>query len=153
LVARMVAEGFAPVPLLAVLKHPLCASGMDRAEWLAAVRTLEARALRGPRPAPGLAGLRASVTAARGDAPPSVEARLTALEAAMAGFATLPDSPARPPADLLAAHMEAAEALAATPDLPGGLRLYAGEEGEPLARHLHDLSEALPHLPPMAPAD
>lgn len=153
LVARMVAEGFAPVPLLAVLKHPLCAGGMDRAEWLAAARTLEARALRGPRPAPGLAGLRASVTAARGDAPPSVEALLTALEAAMAGFATLPDSPARPPADLLAAHMEAAEALAATPDLPGGLRLYAGEEGEPLARHLHDLSEALPHLPPMAPAD
>ena len=33
--------------------------------------------------------------------------------------------------------------MAATPELPGGLRLYAGEEGEPLARHLHDLTEAL----------
>jgi len=32
LIGRMVAEGFAPVPLLAVLKHPLCAGGMDRTD-------------------------------------------------------------------------------------------------------------------------
>ncbi|NMJ41133.1 double-strand break repair protein AddB [Roseomonas sp. JC162] len=153
LIARMVAEDFAPVPLLAVLKHPLCTGGMERADWLAAARALERAALRGPRPAPGLSGLRASLTATRGAATGSVTALLDALEAALAGFDVLPQSPARPPADLLAAHMAAAETLAATPDLPGGLRLYAGEEGEPLARHLHDLSEALPHLPPMAPAD
>lgn len=152
LLARMVAEEFAPVPLLAVLKHPLCAGGMDRATWLAAARRLETDALRGPRPAPGLAGLRAAATA-RGDAPAPVAALLAALEGALGGFAALPPAPARPPADLLADHMRAAEALAATQDLPGGLRLYAGEEGEPLARHLHDLSEALAHLPPMAPAD
>lgn len=152
LVARMVAEGFAPVPLLSVLKHPLCAGGMARDEWLAAARALERIALRGPRPAAGLAGLRASVAAA-GDPPASVAALLDALDAALAGFDALPDAPARPPADLLAAHMSTAEALAATPDLPGGLRLYAGEEGELLARHLDSLSEALQHLPPIAPAD
>jgi ATP-dependent helicase/nuclease subunit B len=152
LVARMVAEAFAPVPLLSVLKHPLCSGGMARDEWLAAARALERIALRGPRPAPGLAGLRASVAAGR-KVPDSIPALLDALEAALAGFDTLPDSPARPPADLLAAHMAAAEALAATPDLPGGLRLYAGEEGEPLARHLDALSTALPHLPPISPAD
>jgi ATP-dependent helicase/nuclease subunit B len=125
---------------------------MARDAWLAAARLLERIALRGPRPAPGLAGLRASV-AARGDPPAPVAALLDALDAALASFARLPPAPARPPADLLAAHMQAAEALAATPDLPGGLRLYAGEEGEPLARHLHELAEALPLLPPMAPAD
>jgi ATP-dependent helicase/nuclease subunit B len=152
LVARMVAEGFAPVPLLSVLKHPLCCGGMAREDWLAAARALERLALRGPRPAPGLAGLRASVAAA-GDAPGGVAALLDALDAALAGFDRLPDSPARPPADLLAAQMAAAEALAATPDLPGGLRLYAGEEGEPLARHLDALAAALAHLPPIAPAD
>jgi ATP-dependent helicase/nuclease subunit B len=58
LLARMVAEDFAPVPLLATLKHPLAAAGMDRAEWLGAVRLLERRVLRGPRPQGGLAGLR-----------------------------------------------------------------------------------------------
>jgi ATP-dependent helicase/nuclease subunit B len=152
LVARMVAEGFAPVPLLSVLKHPLCSGGMARDEWLSAARALERIALRGPRPAAGLSGLRASVAAA-GDAPAHVAALLDALEAALAGFDTLPDSPARPPADLLAAHMAAAEALAATPELPGGLRLYAGEEGEPLAQHLDALSTALPYLPPISPAD
>ena len=96
LVARMVAEGFAPVPLLSVLKHPLCAGGMARDEWLAAARALERLALRGPRPAPGLAGLRASV--ARGEAMrrPSVAALLDALEAALAGFDALPDAPVAP---------------------------------------------------------
>lgn len=152
LITRMVAEDFAPVALLAVLKHPLCAGGMDRAAWLAGARALERLALRGPRPGPGLGGLRAAA-AARGDAPPSVARLLDALDAALGGFAHLPRSPARPPAGLLAAHMQAAEALAATPEEPGGLRLYAGEEGEPLARHLHELNEALDHLPPISPAD
>lgn len=153
LVGRMVADGFAPVPLLAVLKHPLCAGGMDRTDWVVAARRMERDALRGPRPAPGLAGLRASVAASKAGALAEVARLLDALDAALDGFTALPDSPAIPAADLLRAHLAAAEALAATPDLPGGLRLYAGEEGEPLARHLHDLTEALPNLPPIAPAD
>ncbi|MBB5687938.1 ATP-dependent helicase/nuclease subunit B [Roseomonas alkaliterrae] len=153
LLARMVAEGFAPVPLLAVLKHPLCAGGMERRDWLAAARLLERVALRGPRPAPGLAGLRASAEAAKATASAGIAALLGALESALDGFATLPGAPARPPAELLRAQMRAAEALASTPGLPGGLRLYAGEEGEPLARHLHEMEEALAHHPPIAPAD
>jgi ATP-dependent helicase/nuclease subunit B len=46
-------QGFAPVTLLAVLKHPLVASGDGRADWLAAARHLDF-ALRGVRPPPGL---------------------------------------------------------------------------------------------------
>jgi ATP-dependent helicase/nuclease subunit B len=153
LMGRMVAEGFAPVPLLAVLKHPLCTGGMDRTDWLVAVRRMEAAALRGPRPAPGLAGLRASVAASKAGALAEVAGLLDALEATLDGFTALPEAPALPAADLLRAHLAAAEALAATPEMPGGLRLYAGEEGEPLARHLHDLTEALPNLPPIPPAD
>src|SRR5262249_11271369 len=53
--ARLVAEtalgGVAPVPLLALLKSPLC--GTDRF----AVETLERTILRGPRPRRGTAGL------------------------------------------------------------------------------------------------
>jgi ATP-dependent helicase/nuclease subunit B len=51
------AEDFAPVPLLALLKHPLVGGeGEQRLEWLEQVRLLDL-ALRGPRPAAGLEGL------------------------------------------------------------------------------------------------
>jgi len=56
-IAAAAAEELAPVPLLALLKHPLVGGEDDeRVRWLDQVRALD-RALRGPRPAPGLAGL------------------------------------------------------------------------------------------------
>ncbi|TFI60317.1 double-strand break repair protein AddB [Sphingomonas parva] len=54
--ASAAAEQFAPVPLLALLKHPLVMLGEGRLAWLDGVRTLDL-ALRGPRPPAGLAGL------------------------------------------------------------------------------------------------
>jgi len=56
-IAAAIAEELAPVPLLALLKHPLV-GGSDEArlKWLDDVRLLDL-ALRGPRPAPGLPGL------------------------------------------------------------------------------------------------
>ena len=59
LLARAVAEDFAPVPLLALLKHPLASGGLPRAEFLRRVRQLERWALRGLRPEPGLQGIAA----------------------------------------------------------------------------------------------
>jgi len=55
-VADAAAESFAPVALLALLKHPLVRAGDRRLDWLEGVRLLD-RALRGPRPGPGLAGI------------------------------------------------------------------------------------------------
>jgi ATP-dependent helicase/nuclease subunit B len=56
-IASAAAEELAPVPLLALLKHPLVGGeGEDRAQWLDNVRALD-RALRGPRPPAGLSGL------------------------------------------------------------------------------------------------
>ena len=57
-IAALGVERFAPTALLAVLKHPLVRSGDARLPWLDGVRRLD-RALRGPRPAPGLIGLAA----------------------------------------------------------------------------------------------
>ena len=52
-----VAEDFAPVATLSLLKHPLVGGeGDQRLAWLASVRDLDL-ALRGPRPRAGLAGL------------------------------------------------------------------------------------------------
>jgi ATP-dependent helicase/nuclease subunit B len=58
LLAEVMAERAAPVPLLALLTHPLVAVQDDsgRAAWLEHARTLE-KALRGPRQEPGLAPL------------------------------------------------------------------------------------------------
>ncbi|HEX6377352.1 MAG TPA: double-strand break repair protein AddB [Allosphingosinicella sp.] len=54
--ATAAAEQFAPVPLLALLKHPLVMRGEGRLEWLDGARALDL-ALRGPRPPAGLAGI------------------------------------------------------------------------------------------------
>lgn len=58
LLAEAAAERFAPVPLLALLKHPLTKAGDERLQWLEDVRRID-KALRGPRPAAGLDGVKA----------------------------------------------------------------------------------------------
>ncbi|MEO5774272.1 MAG: double-strand break repair protein AddB [Sphingomicrobium sp.] len=61
-IAALAAEDLAPVPLLAVLKHPLVGGeGEDRARWLGDARLLDL-ALRGPRPAGGIDGLDRHIT-------------------------------------------------------------------------------------------
>ncbi len=55
-IAQAVAERFAPVPLLTLLKHPLVMRGEGRLAWLEGVRALDLL-LRGPRPQAGLAGI------------------------------------------------------------------------------------------------
>ncbi|HVM23532.1 MAG TPA: PD-(D/E)XK nuclease family protein [Sphingomicrobium sp.] len=56
-IASAAAEELAPVPLLALLKHPLAGGqGEERIAWLERVRELDLK-LRGPRPAVGMAGL------------------------------------------------------------------------------------------------
>ncbi len=56
-IAAAAAEEMAPVPLLALLKHPLVGGeGEERLGWLENARALD-RALRGPRPPAGIAGL------------------------------------------------------------------------------------------------
>ncbi len=155
LIVQMVAQEFAPVPLLAVLKHPTCQGGWPRDRWLGAVRRLERAALRGARPGSGLVGLRAALADARlaAEEAADIGALLDLLTSALGDFAALPAAPAQPAAALLAAHLAAAEALAAAPELPGGARLYIGEEGEALAAHLASLAEAMTGLPPVSPAD
>jgi len=54
--AEAATQRFAPLALLTLLKHPLVRFGAPRLPWLDGVRALD-RALRGPRPAAGLAGI------------------------------------------------------------------------------------------------
>jgi ATP-dependent helicase/nuclease subunit B len=68
------------------------------------------------------------------------------IDTALAPAARLGAAVAASPADRLAALIEAAEALAATDDTPGPARLWSGEEGEALARHLAEIRDSLPVL-------
>ena len=76
-------QGFAPVPLLALLKHPLV-NGADRLQWLDRVRQLDF-ALRGVRPPPGLDAIAGQIHNRRLEATlrrdAAAEASLVALEA------------------------------------------------------------------------
>lgn len=66
--AEVVATSAAPVPLLALLGHPLVQRGEGRAAWLERVRQLDL-VLRGPRPGPGLEAVRRAVAAREKDFP------------------------------------------------------------------------------------
>ncbi|MEX0583537.1 MAG: double-strand break repair protein AddB [Sneathiella sp.] len=57
LLARLIESNAEPVALLAALKHPLAAGGTAPQTFRRHVRALEMAILRGPRPAPGFAGI------------------------------------------------------------------------------------------------
>jgi len=155
--AEAIAENFAPVPLLALLKHPLVRAGEDRLEWLEGVRLLD-RALRGPRPPAGIEGISAYLTTGEGreqklraEAEPfwrEVAAILGKLHAATAGEPNGADHSLQ---GLLAIVREGATALA-------GDAAWAGPAGRQAAKLIAELEasakigpeilrvEALPRL-------
>ena len=141
LVAALVAEAAAPVPLLAALKHPLAAGGMPPGAFRANVRRLELALLRGPRPAPHVAGLRAAL-GHRHPALQDLDEWLTRLEDTLTPLAQAIGQRSVPLASLLAAHIDAAESLAATDTKSGADRLWAGEAGEAAAGFVAELKEA-----------
>lgn len=153
LTAAMVADGFAPVSLLAVLKHPLAGAGMDPAIFRDAVRRLELSVLRGVRPDSGIRGLRDALAAAeQGPETEGLETLLDALETCCQPLADLigpGDDPPYPFEMLLEAHLRMAEALAATEAMPGPLRLWAEDAGEIAAGWARDLAETAPVLGPL----
>ena len=79
--------GFAPVDMLALLKHPLVCLGQSRGAHMAHVRLLENAVLRGPRPFGGLSALQAGLSQNDTLTEPdraAAQALLTRLETAFA---------------------------------------------------------------------
>jgi ATP-dependent helicase/nuclease subunit B len=145
LVLELAESGLAPVPLLAALKHPLAAGGLDPGAFRRLARRLE-EAILGPRPAPGFAGLRAAL----GSADAGLRRYVDRLDACLGRLPDLLAAGAVPLARLVLAHIEAAERLAASAAEPGGTRLWAGEAGESAARFCHELIDAARDFPPLA---
>lgn len=145
LTAAMVDELCAPLPVLAALKHPLAAGGMDPPEFRDKVRDLEVAVLRGPRPPEGLTGLRMALEA-KTNQDPSLSTWLATVHKSVAPFEGVMSGGPIPLRAILTAHVEWAEALATTDETAGPLRLWAGPDGEALARFIAELAEAAPDL-------
>lgn len=149
LLATAVADGLAPVALLSLLKHPLAAAGLAPAECRRQTRLLELLCLRGPAPTPGVDGLRAAVAQVAKDPRSSdfLERVVTCLAPLLNASAARANSPRL----LLRALLQAAEALAGTDEKSGAAILWSGEEGNALALHLAELSNACDGLPDQSP--
>ena len=146
--AAAAAERFAPVPLLALLQHPLVMAGEGRLAWLDGMRLLDL-ALRGPRPPAGLdgVGLHLAGTEGRDGAARAralawwrgADPLLRPLEAAFAAGGELPA--------MIAAIREAASSLA-------GDGVWAGAAGLAAAELFAGLEQAAGEGPERAgPAD
>lgn len=150
-VAEVVEEGFAPIALLALLKHPLTALGQEPARTRADARRLEAALLHGPRPAPGISGLRQALAQWQQERVGSesethlLGAFIDRMERAFAPLIDIMSAREVDLGDLLAAHVETAERIASTHDLPGAQILWSHEAGEAARDYMRDLADAV-HL-------
>jgi ATP-dependent helicase/nuclease subunit B len=134
MMAEAAAQDFAPLALLALLKHPLVQSGEPRTLWLDGVRVLD-RALRGPRPAPGLAGIDAHLLDGdEREAPIRAAARQVwpEMRGLLEPLARCFGNGEQPLAPMIATLRETAEALC-------GFAVWAGPAGRAAAELLADL--------------
>jgi ATP-dependent helicase/nuclease subunit B len=156
LAAAVALDGLAPVPLLALLKHPRLRLGKEPGAWLAAVHALERAVLRGPRARAGSSGLvhalstmrsewnklkrgeqseifytdtRANLTAAEFDA---AAALLGALATALAPLEQLRTKRPLPLSDIAAAHESVLSAL--------GEDCFSGDDGAAVADLFADMT-------------
>lgn len=134
-------QGFAPVPLLALLKHPLAHIRDERLAWLDTVRRLD-RTLRGVRPAPGLDGIAARLAEDDPELLPWWQAVAKLLDPLERLFArprvSLPD--------LIDCLRHAGQALA-------GDDLWRGPAGRALGEIVAKLEQHGGHLDPFDPPD
>jgi ATP-dependent helicase/nuclease subunit B len=157
LLAEAVDAAFAPVPLLALLKHPFARGAQDPAIFRARSRELDRWCLRGPRPDAGLSGIAKAIESARADphnrdiAEPLARLsqwwrEIAATLAPLEGFFGQRDAEI---GVLCEAHVAAAEALA------GGeaqtCPLWADNDGELAAQLCAALKEDSRDLPPIEP--
>lgn len=155
LVLRAVEQQLAPAALLALLKHPLCGLGLPPVQARVAARRFERACLRGLAPAPGLDGLKARIDSLRDeDRRRDASAFLARLEERLATIlAAFARVEAQGFADLAALHVAAAEALAATDQVPGPERLWRGTAGESLSELFADLLAESAFLPTASALD
>lgn len=146
---EMITTRAAPVALLALLRHPLTAAGINTADCRRLSRELELLLLRGIRRESGFSGLKKAAIA-DSKSSPALIALLVNLEEKSAPFFELfkPHYNASLQ-QLLAAHIAFAEWLAGSDTQAGAERLWAGEAGNALAEIIAQWNMQADILPPI----
>ncbi len=159
LIIEAAATGFSAIPLLALLKHPLCRLGLEPHDIRSRARDLEQAVLRGPRLKSGTDSLRQSLTAQqqqieKGErAPANVKKfstrtwddlhdllnRLTDAVQALEDLASKPSTLAQ----ITRAHIDVCERFAARPEIEGAAILWSCAAGQMLA----EIFDTLLHSP------
>ncbi|MBV8166620.1 MAG: double-strand break repair protein AddB, partial [Alphaproteobacteria bacterium] len=162
LIAAAATAEDAPVPLLALLKHPLAAAGQEPGAFRRRVRAFEITVLRGPRPGVRLDKL-ADVIARDDTIAETRRARLVPLVTRLAELLMPLGSALTPRHDraddriavdeVVRQHVAVAEALAASADEDGAARLWAGDAGEAAARWIAALLDAVRGFPAIKGGD
>ena len=156
LVAEAAEARFAPVPLLALLKHPFATLGGEPGPFRAMARLLDKYVLRGPRPDPGLAGISRAIAVARGGKRKPAE-KLAELESwwqtlavILAPLEQVFENNQTALTDLIEIHLAAAEKLSCSD--AKACPLWRGPDGEAASLLFHNLLEAVVGLPQIEPA-
>ncbi len=132
LLAQIAASEAAPVPLLALLIHPLVGAGEGRAAWLDNARALDLE-LRGPRPAPGFGPIRAAIEKlAKRGAGRDIADWWQQVEAILAPVLALPQD---------GSLADALDVLAAAGEALCGARLWGEADGRALSAWLESLRD------------
>jgi ATP-dependent helicase/nuclease subunit B len=149
LVMEMVASRAAPASLLAVLRHPLAAAGMNPAKCRSLSRELELLLLRGIRRDDGLSGLLVAAIADKKISNDLVEL-LRQLEEKSEEFSSLfaPHYNTKLQ-QLLIVHIKFSEWLASSDTQGGEQRLWVGEAGNALAEIIAQWNIQADILPPI----
>ncbi len=145
LVARACRPGAAAVDLLSLLKHPLAAGGGKRAAFRQAARALELKVWRDKKLQRSATSMAAVVGLLNED--PALQAFAQRIQDLTAPLAAFGEDAEAPLAALLTAHIEVAEALAATEAASGAERLWREADGEAAALLLASILEAAPASP------
>lgn len=147
-------KNLAPSALLPLLQHELCGFGQNQSAREDAISHLDRYILRGPRPAPGIDGLRQRAEAVLGGRDAQKLAPLAGQIAEIIdkidhSLTPLLQQNHQPGQAILTALVTAAEELATSPALPGDQRLWRGAAGESASNFLSDLLGHADELPAM----
>ena len=137
LLAEAADAAFAPVPLLALLKHPLCGIG-DTAEFRRHARALDI-ALRGPLPDAGLDGIARRISGE----PASLQQWFGCVADVLRPFGTALAQEKIDLGDAVGLHLEAAAALSDAKEL------WRGEAGERARDFFEELASSAGGVPPI----